>query len=132
MQEELAEAMQRYWEKVSQWEKAHEALDLLTDELEANRNLMMESQRKADRLKGQTGTLREQVGTFKQQGGARSQKHMKGRTPPGLQLYYFLTSSENIAQKSFAGSRLREGIYDQSLFMQHKRVRVCASLARVT
>lgn len=63
---------------VSQWETAQEALDQLTDELGANRNLLMDSQQKADRLKGQTGTLWEQVGPLKQQGGARSQTHMKG------------------------------------------------------
>lgn len=33
MQEELAETLQRYQEKVSQWENAQEALDQLTDEL---------------------------------------------------------------------------------------------------
>lgn len=90
MQEDLAETMQRYREKVSQWENAQEALDQLTDELEANRNLLMESQQKADRLTGQTGTLREQVTALKQQGGAKAQKLMKGTTQPGLQFYYFV------------------------------------------
>lgn len=90
-QEELAEMRQRYQEKVSQWESAQEALDQLADELEANRNLLMGSQQKADRLQVQTGTLRQQVGALKQQGGAKSQEHVKGTAQPGLPLYYFRT-----------------------------------------
>lgn len=84
MQEELAETLQRYQEKVSQWENAQEALDQLTDELEANRNLLMESRQKADGLRGQTGTLRVQVGALTQQGGAKSQEDMRGMSQPGL------------------------------------------------
>lgn len=72
MQEELAEAMRRYWEKVAHWENAQEALHQLTDELEANRNLLTESRRETDRLKGQTGTLAGQVGALEQQGSPNS------------------------------------------------------------
>lgn len=67
MREELAEMMQRYQDKVGQWENSQEALDQLTDELQANQNLLRESQQKVDHLKGQTGTLQEQVDTLKQQ-----------------------------------------------------------------
>lgn len=59
--------MQRYQEKVGQWENSQEALDQLTDELQANQNLLGESQQKEDRLKGQIGSLQEQADTFKQQ-----------------------------------------------------------------
>lgn len=59
--------MRRYQEKVGQWENSQEALDQLTDELQANQNLLQESRQGADHLKGQLGTLREQVDTLKQQ-----------------------------------------------------------------
>lgn len=58
---------QRYRDKVSQWENSQEALDQLTDELQANLNLLEGSQRNVDRLKDQIGTLQEQVETLKQQ-----------------------------------------------------------------
>lgn len=67
MQDELAEMMRRYQEKVGQWENSQEALDHLTDELQANQDLLQESRQRADHLKGQLGTLREQVDTLKQQ-----------------------------------------------------------------
>lgn len=78
MQEDLAEAMQRYREKVRQWEDAQEALEQLTDKLEVSRNLLMKSQRRADGLKCPTGSLGERVGSTK------SQKHTKGVAQPGL------------------------------------------------
>lgn len=59
--------MQRYQEKLGQWENSQEALDQLTDELQANQNLLRESQQKANHLKGQIGSLQEQADTFKQQ-----------------------------------------------------------------
>lgn len=65
--DELAEMMRRYQEKVGQWENSQDALDQLTDELQANQNLLQESRQRADHLKGQLGTLREQVDTLKQQ-----------------------------------------------------------------
>lgn len=64
--DELAEMTRRYQEKVGQWENSQEALDQLTDELQANQNLLQESRERADHLKGQLGTLREQVDTLKQ------------------------------------------------------------------
>lgn len=67
VKEELAEMMQRYQDKVGQWENLQEALDQLTDELEANQNLLRENQQTADQLKGQIGPLQEQVDTIKQQ-----------------------------------------------------------------
>lgn len=67
MKEELAEMAQRYQEKVGQWENSQEAFDQMTDELQANQNLLWESQQKADHLKGLIGSLQEQVDTHKQQ-----------------------------------------------------------------
>lgn len=67
--EELAETAQWYRDKVTQWENSQEALDQLTDELEASQNLLMESQQKVNHLKGETETLQEQVDTLKQQVG---------------------------------------------------------------
>lgn len=64
---ELAEMVQRYQEKLGQWENSQEALDQLTDELQANQNLLRESQQKVDDLKGLMGSLQEQVDTLKQQ-----------------------------------------------------------------
>lgn len=64
MKEDLAELGRRYQEKVGQWEISQEALDQLTDELQANQNLLRDSQQKVENLKE---TLREQVGTLKQQ-----------------------------------------------------------------
>lgn len=58
---------QRYRDKVSQWENSQEALDQLTDELQANLNLLEGSQQNVDRLKDQIGTLQEQVDTLQQQ-----------------------------------------------------------------
>lgn len=58
---------QRYQEKVGQWENSQEALDQMTDELQANQNLLWETQQKADHLKGLIGSLQEQVDTHKQQ-----------------------------------------------------------------
>lgn len=69
MREELAETAQWYRDKVTQWENSQEALDQLTDELEASQNLVIESQQKVNHLKGETETLQEQVDTFKQQVG---------------------------------------------------------------
>lgn len=105
MQEDLAETMQRYREKASQWENAQEALDQLTDELEAHQNLLRESQQKAHRLKSQAGSLREQVGALKQQRGPKSQEHRKGMAQPGLQFSYFLTLFFNITAKHLVRSR---------------------------
>lgn len=67
IKEELAEMVQRHQEKVSQWENSQEALDQLTDELQANQNLLRESQQEVDHLKGLIGSLQEQVDTLKQQ-----------------------------------------------------------------
>lgn len=69
MREELAETAQWYRDKVTQWENSQEALDQLTDELEASQNLLMESQQKVNYLKGETETLQEQVDRLKQQVG---------------------------------------------------------------
>lgn len=44
----------------------------MTDELQANQNLLWESQQKADHLKGLIGSLQEQVDTHKQQVGMRT------------------------------------------------------------
>ncbi len=67
--------VQRYQEKVSQWENSQEALDQLTDELQANQNLLKESQQKVDQLKGLMGSLQEQVGTLKHQVRTNIQQH---------------------------------------------------------
>ncbi|XP_030254677.1 golgin subfamily A member 6-like protein 22 isoform X2 [Sparus aurata] len=67
VKEELAEMAQRYQEKVGQWENSQEAFDQMTDELQANQNLLWESQQKVDHLKGLIGSLQEQVDTHKQQ-----------------------------------------------------------------
>lgn len=67
VKEELAEMVQRYQEKVGQWENSQEALDQLMDELQVNQNLQRESEQKVDHLKGLTGSLQEQVDTLKQQ-----------------------------------------------------------------
>lgn len=67
--------VQRYQEKVSQWENSQEALDQLTDELQANQNLLRESQQKVDQLKGLMGSLQEQVGTLKHQVRTNIHKH---------------------------------------------------------
>lgn len=67
VKEELAEMVQRYQEKVGQWENSQEALDQLMDELQVNQNLRRESEQKVDHLKGLTGSLQEQVDTLKQQ-----------------------------------------------------------------
>lgn len=58
---------QRYQDKVSQWENSQEALGQLTDELQANLNLLDRSQQNVDRLNDQIGTLQEQVDALKQQ-----------------------------------------------------------------
>ncbi|XP_045921525.1 putative uncharacterized protein MYH16 [Micropterus dolomieu] len=60
VKEELAEMVQRYREKVGQWENSQEALDQLTDELQANQNLLRESQQKVDYLQEQVDTLTKQ------------------------------------------------------------------------
>lgn len=67
VKEELAEMEQRYKEKVGQWENSQEALDQLADELQANQNLLRESQQKADHLQCLLGSLQEQADTLKQQ-----------------------------------------------------------------
>lgn len=70
VKEELAELGRRYQEKVGQWETSQEALDQLTDELQANQNLLRDSRQEVEDLKE---TLREQVGTLEQQ--VRTQMH---------------------------------------------------------
>lgn len=85
MQEELAEMTKRHRNKVAQWENSQEALDQLTDELEANRNLLMESRQTESHLRGQTRVLQEQVETLKQQ----VQEHVMGphlHTPSRLRV----------------------------------------------
>lgn len=67
VKEELAQMVKRYHEKVSQWENSQEALDQLTDELQANQNALRENQQKVDDLKGLIDSLQEQVDTLKQQ-----------------------------------------------------------------
>lgn len=62
-----AELERQYQEKVGQWENSQEALDQLTDELQANQNLLMESQQKLDHFKSLTGSLQEHVDSLKQQ-----------------------------------------------------------------
>lgn len=71
-QGELAEATRRYREKVAQWESSQEALDQLTDELEAGRNLLMESRQEASQLKGRMGILQERASALWQQVGANT------------------------------------------------------------
>lgn len=66
-EDELAEMTQRHREKVGHWESAQEALDQLTDELQASQDLVQESQQEADHLRGQLGTLQEQVEALGQQ-----------------------------------------------------------------
>lgn len=57
----------RYQEKVGQWENSQEALDQLTDELQANQSLLREAEQKAEHLKGLVGSLQEQADALKQQ-----------------------------------------------------------------
>lgn len=64
---EKADMERRYQEKVGQWESSQEALDQLTDELQANQNILRESQQKLDHFKSLTGSLQGQVDLLKQQ-----------------------------------------------------------------
>lgn len=66
-EDELAEMTRRHREKVGHWESAQEALDQLTDELQASQDLVQESRHGADHLRGQLGTLQEQVEALEQQ-----------------------------------------------------------------
>lgn len=68
-EDELAEMTRRHREKVGHWESAQEALDQLTDELQASQDLVRESGQRADHLRGQLGTLQEQVDALGQQVG---------------------------------------------------------------
>lgn len=67
VKEAQAELQRRYHEKVGQWESSQEALDQLTDELQANQNRMKDSQQKVNHFKSLMVTLQEQVDTLKQQ-----------------------------------------------------------------
>lgn len=62
---------QRYEEKVNHWESTSEALDQLTDELQANQSLLRESQQEVERLRSHVGALHNQMDSLKQQVGAR-------------------------------------------------------------
>ncbi|XP_078795090.1 uncharacterized protein LOC105356674 isoform X2 [Oryzias latipes] len=65
--EELTEMQQRYEEKVNHWESTSEALDQLTDELQANQSLLRESQQEVERLRSHVGALHNQMDSLKQQ-----------------------------------------------------------------
>lgn len=67
VKEELAELERQYQEKVGQWESSQETLDQLTDELQANQNLLRESKQKVEHLKSLMESLQAQVDTLKQQ-----------------------------------------------------------------
>ncbi|CAJ1082362.1 trichohyalin-like [Xyrichtys novacula] len=67
VKDELREMVQRYHEKVSQWENSQEALDQLTDELQATQNLLRESRQEVHHLKGMMGSVQERVDTLEQQ-----------------------------------------------------------------
>ena len=71
-QAELAEQERRYLEKVGQWETSEEAVDQLTDELQANQNLLRESRERAGQCERVIATLQEQVDTLKQQVSLRT------------------------------------------------------------
>ncbi|XP_062235996.1 trichohyalin-like [Platichthys flesus] len=64
---EQAELEQRHREKVSQWESSQEALDQLTDELQANQTLLSERQQQVDHFRSLIGSLQEQGDKLKQQ-----------------------------------------------------------------
>ncbi|XP_053269035.1 myosin-13 [Pleuronectes platessa] len=64
---EQAELEQRHREKVSQWESSQEALDQLTDELQANQTLLSERQQKVDHFRSLIGSLQEQGDKLRQQ-----------------------------------------------------------------
>lgn len=66
-EDELAEMTRRHREKVGHWESAQEAVDQLTDELQASQDLVQETRQGADHLRGQLGTLQEQVEALEQQ-----------------------------------------------------------------
>lgn len=67
LKEELAELERRYQEKVGQWENSQEALDQLTDELQASHNLLRESEQKLEHFKNLMRSLQEQMDTLNQQ-----------------------------------------------------------------
>ncbi|CAB1446108.1 unnamed protein product [Pleuronectes platessa] len=67
VKQEQAELEQRHREKVSQWESSQEALDQLTDELQANQTLLSERQQKVDHLRSLIGSLQEQGDKLRQQ-----------------------------------------------------------------
>lgn len=64
---ELAEMRRRHREKVAHWESAQEALDQLTDELQVSQDLLRESGRREEHLRGQLGALQQQLDALQQQ-----------------------------------------------------------------
>lgn len=68
---------QRHREKVDHWESTQEALDQLTDELQASQDRARESRREADHLRGQLGTLQEQVEALEQQVSSKGHQRKK-------------------------------------------------------
>lgn len=67
MKEELAELERRYQEKVGQWESSQEALDQLTNELQASRSLLRESEQEVGHFKSLMRSLQEQMDALSQQ-----------------------------------------------------------------
>lgn len=63
VKEELDETVKRYQNKVAQWESSQEALEQLTDDLQASQNLLRASRQKVECLQGLTGSLQQQVDT---------------------------------------------------------------------
>lgn len=70
--EELAELERRYQEKVNQWESSQEALEQLTDELQAGQNLLREGEQKVHHFKHLAESLQEQVDSLNRQVTMRS------------------------------------------------------------
>nr|XP_020462135.1 golgin subfamily A member 6-like protein 22 [Monopterus albus] len=67
VKEQLAELEKQYQEKVGQWESSQESLDQLTNELQANQNLLRASLQKVDHFTSQVESLQQKVDTLKQQ-----------------------------------------------------------------
>lgn len=93
MRAELAELEGQYQQKVGQWESSQEALDQLTDELQANQNLLQESRRKVGQCEGLVATLQEQVDALIQQVRAHTctqVTHRKTHTHTCTHIFVFL------------------------------------------
>nr|XP_046146914.1 trichohyalin-like [Oncorhynchus gorbuscha] len=64
---ELTELEGRYEEKLGQWERSEEALDQLTDELQANQMALREGRERVEQCEGTIQHLRQEVDTQKTQ-----------------------------------------------------------------